>query len=40
MKYKDAVDEWFKVKANDTLDVRVIRCLEGKGKFAGICLPT
>ena len=35
MKYKDAVDEWFKVKANDTLDVRVIRCLEGKGKFAG-----
>ena len=35
VKYKDAVDEWFKVKANDTLDVRVIRCIEGAGKFAG-----
>jgi hypothetical protein len=35
VKYRDAVDEWFKVKANDTLDVRVIRCLEGAGKFAG-----
>jgi hypothetical protein len=35
VKYKDAVDQWFKVKANDTLDVRVIRCLEGAGKFAG-----
>jgi ATP-dependent DNA ligase len=35
VKYKDAVDEWFKVKANDTLDVRVMRCLEGAGKFAG-----
>jgi len=29
------VDQWFKVKANDALDVRVIRCLEGAGKFAG-----
>jgi len=35
VKYKDAVDDWFKVKANDTLDVKVIRCLEGAGKFAG-----
>ena len=35
VKREDAVDEWFKVKANDTLDVRVIRCLEGAGKFAG-----
>jgi hypothetical protein len=35
VKYKDAVDQWFKVKANDALDVRVIRCLEGAGKFAG-----
>ena len=35
VKYKDAVDQLFKVKANDTLDVRVIRCIEGSGKFAG-----
>jgi DNA ligase-1 len=35
VKYKDAVDQWFKVKANDTLDVRVLRCIEGSGKFAG-----
>ena len=35
VKYKDALDEWFKVKANDTLDVRVTRCIEGAGKFAG-----
>jgi DNA ligase-1 len=35
VKYKDAVDEWFKVKANDTLDVRVVHCIEGAGKFAG-----
>jgi ATP-dependent DNA ligase len=35
VKYKDAVDQWFKVKANDTLDVKVKRCLEGTGKFAG-----
>jgi hypothetical protein len=35
VKYKDAVDDWFKVKANDTLDVKVTRCLEGAGKFAG-----
>ena len=35
VKYKDALDQWFKVKANDTLDVRVIRCIEGAGKFAG-----
>jgi ATP-dependent DNA ligase len=35
VKYKDAVDEWFKVKANDTLDVKVVRCIEGSGKFAG-----
>jgi hypothetical protein len=35
VKYRDAVDEWFKVKANDTLDVRVTRCIEGAGKFAG-----
>jgi ATP-dependent DNA ligase len=34
VKYQDSRDEWFKVKANDTLDVRVIRCLEGAGKFA------
>jgi len=26
---------WSKVKANDTLDVRVTRCIEGAGKFAG-----
>jgi len=35
VKYKDAVDEWFKVKANDNLDVKVVRCIEGAGKFAG-----
>jgi hypothetical protein len=35
VKHKDAVDEWFKVKANDTLDVKVVRCVEGSGKFAG-----
>jgi hypothetical protein len=35
VKYQDSRDEWFKVKANDTLDVRVIRCIEGAGKFAG-----
>jgi hypothetical protein len=34
VKHKDAVDEWFKVKANDTLDVKVVRCIEGTGKFA------
>jgi DNA ligase-1 len=35
LKYKDAADQWFKVKANDTLDVKVVRCIEGSGKFAG-----
>ncbi len=35
LKYRDSVDEWFKVKANDTMDVKVIRCIEGAGKFAG-----
>ena len=35
VKYRDAADQWFKVKANDTLDVRVISCIEGAGKFAG-----
>jgi hypothetical protein len=35
VKYMDSVDQWFKVKANDTIDVRVIRCIEGAGKFAG-----
>jgi hypothetical protein len=35
VKYKDSVDQWFKVKANDTMDVTVVRCIEGKGKFAG-----
>ena len=35
VKYRDSVDEWFKVKANDTLDVKVVRCIEGAGKFAG-----
>ena len=35
VKYRDSVDEWFKVKANDTLDVKVVRCIEGMGKFAG-----
>jgi hypothetical protein len=35
VKYKDAVDQWFKVKANDTLDVKVVCCIEGSGKFAG-----
>ncbi|MGA2475248.1 MAG: hypothetical protein ABSF73_01365 [Terriglobia bacterium] len=34
VKYQDSPNQWFKVKANDTLDVRVIRCLEGAGKFA------
>ena len=29
VKYRDAVDEWFKVKANDTIYVKVIRCIEG-----------
>jgi hypothetical protein len=35
VKYRDSRGQWFKVKASDTLDVRVIRCLEGAGKFAG-----
>jgi len=35
VKYKDSADQWFKVKANDTLDVKVTRCIEGAGKFAG-----
>ena len=35
VKYQDSRDQWFKVKANDTLDVRVIRCIQGAGKFAG-----
>ena len=35
VKYRDAVDQWFKVKANDTLDAKVTRCIEGAGKFAG-----
>jgi ATP-dependent DNA ligase len=35
VKYRDTVDQWFKVKANDTLDVRVLRFIEGAGKFAG-----
>jgi hypothetical protein len=35
VKYKDGVDVWFKVKANDTLDVKVVRCIDGSGKFAG-----
>jgi hypothetical protein len=34
VKYKDAIHEWFKVKANDTLDVKMVRCIEGTGKFA------
>ena len=34
VKYRDAVDEWFKVKVNDTIDVKVTRCIEGAGKFA------
>jgi hypothetical protein len=28
VKYKDAMDQWIEAKANDTLDVRVKRCLE------------
>ncbi len=35
VKYKDAADQWFKVKADDALDVKVLRCIEGTGKFAG-----
>jgi DNA ligase-1 len=35
VKYQDSPDQWFKVKANDTLDVRVVRCIEGVGKFTG-----
>jgi ATP-dependent DNA ligase len=35
VKYKDAVNQWFKMKANDTLDAKVVRCIEGTGKFAG-----
>ena len=35
VKYRDSADQWFKVKANDTLDVKVTRCIEGVGKFAG-----
>ncbi|MGA2200110.1 MAG: hypothetical protein ABSG45_09255 [Nitrososphaerales archaeon] len=35
VKYRDSVDEWFKVKANDTLDVKVVHCIEGSGKFTG-----
>jgi hypothetical protein len=33
VKYRDSVNQWFKVKANDTLDVEVVRCIEGSGKF-------
>ena len=33
VKYKDSVDQWFKVKANNTLDVKVVRCVEGSGRF-------
>jgi hypothetical protein len=35
VKYKDAIDQCFKVQANDTLDAKVKRCIEGAGKFAG-----
>ena len=35
VQYQDSMDQWFKAKANDTLNVRVIRCIEGAGKFAG-----
>jgi ATP-dependent DNA ligase len=35
VKYKDSINKWFKVKANDTFDVKVVRCIEGTGKFAG-----
>jgi DNA ligase-1 len=35
VKYTVSAYEWFKVKANDTIDVKVIRCVEGTGKFAG-----
>ena len=35
VKYRNSVDQWFKVKANDALDVKVVRCVEGSGKFAG-----
>jgi DNA ligase-1 len=35
VKYQDSRDQWSKVKANDTLDVKVTRCIEGAGKFAG-----
>jgi DNA ligase-1 len=35
VKYKDTVNEWFKVKVNDALDVKLVRCIEGSGKFAG-----
>jgi DNA ligase-1 len=35
VKYQDSPNQWFKVKANDTLDVKVVRCIEGSGKFAG-----
>jgi hypothetical protein len=35
VKLKDAVDDWFKAKANDTLDVKLVRCIEGAGKFTG-----
>jgi ATP-dependent DNA ligase len=34
VKYQDSPDQWFKVKVDDTLDVRVTRCIEGAGKFA------
>ena len=35
VKYRDSAGLWFKVKANDTLDVKVTRCIEGAGKFVG-----
>jgi len=34
VKYHDSRDQWFKVKGNDTFDVKVVRCIEGTGKFA------
>ena len=35
LKYRDSADQLFKVKANDALDIKVTRCIEGAGKFAG-----
>ncbi len=35
VKYRDSVDDWFKVKARETYDLKVVEFVAGTGKFAG-----